>query len=87
MNAQERLRAWRGERTLIQAAVALGCDPSTISLLENGKRKPGLALALKLEAVTAIPVAAWSESTADPRQPSVGPTVTAVNETPNGADS
>lgn len=62
---RELLRAWRGDRTLIQAAPSLDCNPSTLSLIETGKRQPGLALAIRIRDVVGIPVEAWGEAKAE----------------------
>lgn len=72
------LRAWRGKRSLRQAAEILQRDPSHLSLLERGKRKPGRDFALRLQDIVGIPASAWSAAVdAQPR--TVAATVTRVN--------
>ncbi len=76
----EQLRAWRGERTLREAAGLIGCDPSHISLLENGlRRTPGLDLAQRLLEVAGIPLSAWSAAQKTPQRKKLRKTVTRVN--------
>jgi transcriptional regulator with XRE-family HTH domain len=81
MNGAELLKAWRQSQpkpSLVAVSRVLDCDPSTLSLLESGKRKPGLELALKIEARAGIPVEAWSEPV-DAQPPTVATTMTPVN--------
>lgn len=60
MDAPAALRAWRGKRTLRQAADIIGCDPSYLSLLENRKLIPGdRLLSLRMHKVAGIPPDAW----------------------------
>jgi transcriptional regulator with XRE-family HTH domain len=62
MDAPRKLRAWRGKRTLREAAELVGCDPSYLSLLENRKKKPfDRKLSLQLERIVGIPPEAWDE--------------------------
>lgn len=83
MNGPSLLRAWRGDRSLVAASRVIDCDPSTLSLLENGKRKPGRELALRLQEHAGIPAAAWS--VADDTQPGTVPAaMTPVNATSPG---
>jgi transcriptional regulator with XRE-family HTH domain len=78
--AGEQLRAWRGERTMREAAAVIGCDPSHISLLENGRRKkPGLDLAQRLQEIAGIPLSAWSVAVKTPRKAKLAKSVTRVN--------
>lgn len=82
MNGPQLLRAWRGERSLVAASRVIDCDPSTLSLLENGRRKPGRDLALRLQEHAGVPVTAWSEGGAQP--PTVAATMTPVNAPASG---
>lgn len=78
MGAPEDLRAWRGQRTLREAADLVGCDPSYLSLLENRKKKPSdRRLSLRLERVAGIPPEAWDED--DAPEGMLDDTLTAVN--------
>lgn len=43
-----RLKAWRGDRTQLDLAVALGTTPQTISQWENGGIPPSLLLLHKI---------------------------------------
>jgi len=84
MTGGEQLRTWRGDRTLREAALAIGCDPSHISLLENGlRRTPGLELAQRLLDIAGIPLSAWSASpktaTKRPQKRKLRKSVTRVN--------
>lgn len=56
------LRVWIAERNLKQYEVAEALDttPNNVSLLCNGHKKPGLALAVRIEKVTGIPVEVWT---------------------------
>jgi transcriptional regulator with XRE-family HTH domain len=53
------LKEWREQnrKTLAQVAAEAGTTDATISRIENGKQRPSVALARRLEAVTAIPAA------------------------------
>lgn len=57
------LRAWRDGEGLTQRAAAdrLGIDPSFLSWMERGARKPGADLMHKIEEVTKVPMQAWFE--------------------------
>lgn len=61
LDAPTRLRRWRGKRTCVQAARALDCDPSYLSLLENRKRKPRKPWRRVIERVVGIPARLWDE--------------------------
>lgn len=62
MDAPKTLRAWRGKRSLREAADVIGCDPSYLSLLENRKKKPtDRKLSLQLERIVGIPLRAWDD--------------------------
>jgi hypothetical protein len=62
MLARERLKAWRGSRTLREAGEILRCHLTAIRMLEKGMRKPGRELSLRIAHVAKIPVKAWEES-------------------------
>lgn len=57
------LREWRRANNLTQfrAAVHLDVDPSPLSALERGKKKPGRVIAVRIAERTdgAVPVDAW----------------------------
>lgn len=60
------LREWRAGRSQFEVATllttpTLQCDPSRISLLENGKCEPSIDLAVALRDVAGIPVDAWTK--------------------------
>lgn len=42
-----------------EVAFALGIGPAMLSLLESGKRKPSLSLAVRIEKLTGIRPAEW----------------------------
>jgi DNA-binding XRE family transcriptional regulator len=60
-SARERLRQWidRFQFNQRQAADLLGIDQTYISQLLNGKRTPGLEMAVRIEHAMGIPAAAW----------------------------
>jgi hypothetical protein len=62
----DRFRAWMDDTGLTNkaAAAVLGCDPSFISHVANGKRRPGLPLAVAIERETAL----WSGGPILPRE-------------------
>lgn len=67
MDAPKKLRAWRGKRTLREAADLVGCDPSYLSLLENRKKKPfDRKLSIQLERIAGIPPEAWDDDDVHP---------------------
>ena len=41
------------------AAELLGCHPSMVTQCENGDKRPGRAVAMRMAAQYAIPLAAW----------------------------
>lgn len=55
------LTAWLSEEemSIVELAGAVDCCKQTISALKNGTFPPGLALAVRIEKETGIPVAAW----------------------------
>lgn len=68
----EQLRDWmerRGFKVQADAARFLGLELSVFSLLVNGKRKPGVDYALRIEKSTGIPVEAWATDDDDSDQP------------------
>jgi hypothetical protein len=68
MNAAiQLLRQWRGTRSVLVAARDLDCDPSYLSLLERGKRKPRERWRKVIEQVVGIPAHLWDEAGAHPR--------------------
>jgi len=80
MGAPETLRAWRGERTLREAADIIGCDPSYLSLLENRKRVPSdRKLSLKLFKIAGIPPEAWDDEPDVVHETTIVDTLTTVN--------
>lgn len=62
MEAANRLRMWRGKRSCVLAARDLNCDPSYLSLLERGKRKPRDHWRGVIEKVVGIPAHLWDET-------------------------
>jgi transcriptional regulator with XRE-family HTH domain len=65
--AGEQLRAWRARRgeNMREVAARLRCDPSMLSHLECGSRRPRLVLAVKIQRLTGIPCEAWVSSAQD----------------------
>lgn len=61
MTPRERLRTWRGKRSLREAAELLGCDQSLLRKLELGEesRLPGLTLANSIKREVGIPTEDW----------------------------
>jgi transcriptional regulator with XRE-family HTH domain len=59
LSAPERLRKWRGEKPLREAAEDLGIDFSALNRFERGERTPTGWVAAKIEEVTKIPMALW----------------------------
>lgn len=55
----DKLRAWRGERTQVEAAQIIGCNPSFISQLETAKNQPSIDWAIVIEHHTGIPPRDW----------------------------
>lgn len=55
------LRRWRGERTQVQASLALGIDQGRYSMYERGLRRPGRTTALQIQARTDgdVPIESW----------------------------
>jgi len=56
---QQRLRAWRGKRSLGEAAKLLATDRSYLHHIENGKKLPGILLASRMEKAGAGPMRPW----------------------------
>jgi hypothetical protein len=56
------LRRWRGVRSCLVAARELDCDPSYLSLLERGKRRPRKHWRDVIERVAGIPAHLWDET-------------------------
>lgn len=56
------LRVWIAERNfkMYEVAQALDVTDQAVSMICHGKRKPGLALAVRIEKVTGIPVEVWT---------------------------
>lgn len=52
MEARERLRKWRGERSQREAAQLIGCAQSMVGSLEAGTKRPKIDLAMKIERAT-----------------------------------
>lgn len=54
MSQGSELRKWRGAKGLTQRALAelLGVHPQYISDIERGKRRPGMAVAMRIRAVS-----------------------------------
>jgi transcriptional regulator with XRE-family HTH domain len=76
----KRLRAWRGKRTLHEVSFEIGCNPSSLSLYERGKRLPERDIALKIKAATGIPVPAWDEVATDHGDSDLTASLPAVND-------
>lgn len=64
--AAELLKEWRLARgmTQTQMAVALRVSQPDISDLERGAKRPGLVWAVRIEALTDIPVQMWVDEEA-----------------------
>jgi DNA-binding XRE family transcriptional regulator len=52
MHTHQRLRAWRGDRTQKDIAVAAGLHQSALCLIERGDKTPSLEQAFKLQKVS-----------------------------------
>lgn len=63
----DQLRAWlrRSGLTQRQCAAELGVHESFMTLMLSGARLPGRNLAVKIDRLMGIPVAAWVSSTHD----------------------
>jgi transcriptional regulator with XRE-family HTH domain len=59
----ELLAAWleKNGTTLSEFADKVDCSKQTVGALKNGAFPPGLALAVRIEKETKIPVASWVE--------------------------
>jgi transcriptional regulator with XRE-family HTH domain len=59
----ELLAAWleKNEMTLLEFSERVDCSKAMVGALKNGDSAPGLALAVRIEKVTQIPVARWVE--------------------------
>lgn len=57
--ARERLRKWRGQISLRQAAQLVKIDACVLGKIESGAYQPGEALCWRIEQATDIPVSAW----------------------------
>ena len=55
----ERLRKWRGSRSLREAGLALGVDHVHLHRIESGASLPGYRLAESLAAAGVCPANAW----------------------------
>lgn len=57
------LRAWRSRAKLNQTSAAqrIGVDQGRYSQFENGNRKPGRVLAVRIHELTGIPVHLWEQ--------------------------
>ena len=65
MDAPARLRAWRGDRSLVQASRDLDCDPSALHLWETAQRHPREHHREVIQRVVGIPMSAWGGVGAD----------------------
>jgi transcriptional regulator with XRE-family HTH domain len=65
--AGDELRAWmeRTGRSYDEVAETLGISKSYISNLLTGGRTPSLALAIRIAAVTGVPVSLWAATRVD----------------------
>jgi transcriptional regulator with XRE-family HTH domain len=61
---RDRLAAWiqRSKLKQVEAADIIGMDQTQVSLILNGKRRPSLDNAVKIERATGIPVHVWAAS-------------------------
>lgn len=52
------LKAWRGQRSMSQAALAeaASCSEGLIALIETGRRQPGLSNALAISRALGVPL-------------------------------
>ncbi len=58
---RERLAQWieRSKLNQLEASIIIGIDPTQLSQILNGNRRPGLDNAVKIERRTGIVVEAW----------------------------
>ncbi len=66
-NARERLQLWidRSKITQLETARLIDMDPTQLSQILSGKRRPGLDNAVKIQRITGIDPSAWVPSTPD----------------------
>lgn len=66
-SGRERLAQWvdRSKLNQLEAAQLIGIDPTQLSQILTGKRRPGLDNAVKIERATGIVVEAWVPLTDD----------------------
>lgn len=63
-NGRERLADYRRRARLKQYELAdlVGLHETTLSQILSGRRRPGLDIAVRIEAVTGVPVESWSDT-------------------------
>lgn len=70
MNGPAKLLHWRKKQGITQfdAAKLLRVSQAALSEYENGRKRPGVLVALRIASVTAgeVPVEAWAEADAAP---------------------
>lgn len=62
MNAYDLLRSATSAETQAEIGAKLGIRQPSVSLLLNGKRRPSVDLAARIERVYYIPASAWESS-------------------------
>lgn len=56
-----RLLAWRGERTLVEAARVIGISATSLYQVESGQRPPGLSVAYQIYEAVGIALSEWAD--------------------------
>ena len=57
--ARKRLREWRGQLSLRQAAELVKIDACVLGKIEAGRYQPGEALCWRIQQATGIPASSW----------------------------
>jgi len=57
--ARKKLIDFLEGKKVAEAAKLFGCSPTYVSMMRSGAATPGLALAVRIEAVTGIPCGEW----------------------------
>lgn len=63
-HGRERLAEWRDRSRISQKDMAamFGITDSYLSQVLSGRRRPGLDIAVRIEALTGVPVQSWSDT-------------------------
>jgi plasmid maintenance system antidote protein VapI len=80
VKGRERLRQWidRSKVNQLEAAEIIDIDPTQLSHILTGRRRPGLDTAVKIERATGIAVEAWTpidDGEAEPIDPTLSANV------------